>query len=134
MTLFEQLKSRFTPLNRRKSSTEKQQIGDAAEDRALIYLQDHGLVLLERQFRCRGGEIDLIMRDQQTLVFVEVRCRNSAQFGGALHSITAAKQKRWHHAATVYLQNYRHLPECRFDLICIQNSELQWLKCLEITI
>jgi len=134
MTLFDQLKSRLMPLQQRKSTTRQQQIGDAGEDQALIYLQQQGLILLERQFRCRGGEIDLIMRDRQTLVFIEVRSRNSTEFGGALNSVTHAKQKRWHHAATVYLQSYAQAPECRFDLVCIQNGALEWLKRLEITV
>ncbi len=133
MTLLDLLKSRLVPLNPRKSTTRQQQIGDAAEDQALRYLQAQGLILLQRQFRCRGGEIDLIMRDQQTLVFIEVRSRKTSDYGGALQSITPAKQKRWHHAASVYLQRYAQMPECRFDVICVQKGELQWLKQLEIT-
>lgn len=68
--------------------TAKQVSGQAGEDAALEHLQKNGLRLAERNFRCKGGEIDLIMQDRGTLVFVEVRKRNDARFGGAAASIT----------------------------------------------
>jgi putative endonuclease len=108
--------------------TSKQRVGDAAEQQALLHLQAAGLLLLERSFLCKGGEIDLIMRDGKHLVFVEVRKRSSQQFGGALASITPAKQKRMIHAAQVYLQKLKSLPPCRFDVVAIQGEELLWLK------
>jgi putative endonuclease len=108
--------------------TDKQRTGDAAEEQALIYLQKAGLQLVQRSFLCKGGEIDLIMRDQQYLVFVEVRKRKNAQFGGALASITASKQKRLVHAAQVYLKSVKPLPPCRFDVVAIEADQLQWLK------
>lgn len=108
--------------------TSKQRTGDAAEQQALEYLQAAGLQMIERSFLCKGGEIDLIMRDGKYLVFVEVRKRSSQQFGGALASITSAKQKRMIHAAQVYLQSLKVLPPCRFDVVAIQGEELIWLK------
>lgn len=108
--------------------TPKQRSGDAAEERALLYLQSQGLQLVQRSFLCKGGEIDLIMRDDKYLVFVEVRQRADARFGGAVASVTLAKQKRLVHAAQVYLQGVRNQPPCRFDLIAIEGEQLQWLK------
>jgi putative endonuclease len=108
--------------------TSKQKTGDAGEDQALSYLLAEGLQLVQRNFLCKGGEIDLIMRDRQHLVFVEVRKRSSAQFGGALASVTPSKQRRLTHAAQVYLQTIKPQPACRFDLIAIEAEQLLWLK------
>ncbi|MFI4953220.1 MAG: YraN family protein, partial [Burkholderiales bacterium] len=76
--------------------------GAAAEALAAEFLQARGLAIIERNYRCRGGEIDLIARDGETLIFVEVRLRSSAAFGGAAASITAAKRKRLTFAAAHY--------------------------------
>jgi putative endonuclease len=112
-------------------STTKQK-GDAAEDRALHYLQANGLQLVQRNYRTPGrggGEIDLIMREPDgTLVFVEVRKRENAQHGGALASVSYVKQKRIVFAAQYYLLKLRQLPPCRFDVVAVQGGELQWLK------
>ncbi len=102
--------------------------GWEAEERALQYLLSQGLALLTRNFRCRGGEIDLIMQQGRELVFVEVRFRSSASHGGALASVTSRKQARLVLAAQVFLQRYRQLPACRFDVIAIDGSVLHWLK------
>ncbi len=117
-------------LTRRLGSarTSKQRSGDAAEEQALLYLQKQGLVLIERSFLCKGGEIDLIMREGNCLVFVEVRQRKSKQFGGAIASVTAAKQRRLVHAAQFYLQKIKVIPPCRFDLIAIDGEDMQWLR------
>ena len=112
-------------------STTKQK-GDAAEDRALHYLQANGLQLVQRNYRTPGrggGEIDLIMREPDgTLVFVEVRKRENAQHGGALASVSYVKQRRIVFAAQYYLLKLRQLPPCRFDVVAVQGSDLQWLK------
>jgi putative endonuclease len=92
--------------------TAKQQQGTHAENHACHYLQKAGLLLLKRNFRCKFGEIDLIMRDNDTLVFVEVRFRQNNYYGGALESINTAKQKRIRRAAQIYLQ--RHDPDDQF--------------------
>lgn len=102
--------------------------GREAEDRALRYLVQQGLRLVTRNFRCRGGEIDLIMQHGCELVFVEVRSRASASHGGAAASITARKQARLVLAAQIFLQRYRHLPPCRFDVIAIEGTALHWLR------
>lgn len=103
-------------------------LGKAAEDAAAAYLSKQGLRLVARNWRCKGGEIDLIMHDGATLVFVEVRERNNARFGGAGPSITAAKQGRIVHAAQLYLAGLSRVPACRFDAVLIDHGELVWLK------
>ena len=108
--------------------TVRQIEGDAAEDKALHYLQQHGLTLMQRNFRCKGGEIDLIMQEAAALVFVEVRKRADTRHGGAAASVTARKQARLIIAAQVFLQRYRMPPACRFDVIAIDGSAIEWLK------
>ena len=78
--------------------------GKAAEHQALDYLRGQGLQLLAQNWRCKGGELDLVMLDGDTVVFVEVRYRLHADFGGALGSIDGRKQKRLVLAATLFLQ------------------------------
>lgn len=108
--------------------TERQARGRAGEDQALSYLSRQGLVLVERNFRCRGGEIDLIMRDGNELVFVEVRVRGEGSFGGAASSVTSGKRARLILAAQVFLQQLRSMPACRFDVIAFEGEEISWLK------
>ena len=110
------------------ASTGYQQSGQAGEDRALEHLSGQGLRLLERNFRCKVGEIDLVMQDRDSLVFVEVRRRDSYSHGGAGASITRAKQRRLVRAAQFYLLRYRHLPPCRFDVVAIDADGLSWLR------
>lgn len=114
-------------LRRRQSSTEQQRSGDTAEELALGYLQQHHLKLVERNFLCKGGEIDLIMRSGATLVFVEVRKRAPGRHGSAADSVTRSKQKRLIVAAQIYLQRYRHPPACRFDVVAIDGAVITWL-------
>ena len=108
--------------------TAQQVAGLAGEDQALAYLQQQGLQLLERNFRCKGGEIDLIMQDGKALVFVEVRVRSDGKFGGAAASVGSAKQKRLIIAAQVYLQRHTMPPPCRFDVIAFDDKKMTWLK------
>ena len=108
--------------------TARQLIGQGGEDDALKFLMRQGLILQERNFRCKGGEIDLVMQDRDTLVFVEVRKRAASQFGGAADSITAAKQRRLIIAAQVFLKRYKMPPPCRFDVVAIDGAEITWLK------
>jgi putative endonuclease len=110
-------------------------VGDAAEAAALAHLLRHGLRLECRNYRVargpnsRGGEIDLILRDRDgTLVFVEVRQRRDASAGGALASVGAAKQRRIVFAARHYLSRWSEPPPCRFDVVAIVGSDLQWLR------
>lgn len=105
--------------------------GRAAEDAATRFLQDQGLTLVERNFRCRRGEIDLIMRDGASLVFVEVRYRRHSKFGSALESVTATKQARVVAAARWYLQGSPNAAPCRFDVVGITGegqSRIDWVR------
>lgn len=111
-----------------KTRTARQIEGSRGEEAALAYLQRQGMTLVERNFLCKGGEIDLIMQDQATLVFVEVRKRGDRRFGGAAASVTPAKQRRLVIAAQQFLQRYRMPPACRFDVIAIEGESLHWLK------
>lgn len=108
--------------------TAKQIAGQAGEDAALVYLQRQGLQLVERNFRCKSGEIDLIVRDRDTLVFVEVRKRADARFGGAAASVTSHKQRRLIRAAHFFLQRFRDPPACRFDVVVFEGERIDWLK------
>lgn len=109
-------------------ATGRQLSGQAGEDRALDYLAAQGLTLVERNFRCKVGEIDLVMNDRGSLVFVEVRRRDGRDFGGAIASVTPAKQRRMVRAAQFYLLRFRQLPPCRFDVVAIDGTGLQWLR------
>lgn len=108
--------------------TAKQIVGEAAEDRALQFLQQKGLTLVERNFRCKGGEIDLVMQEKNALVFVEVRKRADKRYGGAAASVTARKQARLIIAAQIFLQRYRMPPPCRFDVMAMDGEAMNWLK------
>ena len=108
--------------------TAKQVEGQAGEDAALSWLQRQGLRLVTRNFRCKAGEIDLVMHDHASLVFVEVRKRASTDYGGAAASITPAKQRRLLRAAQFYLLRYQAQPACRFDVVAIDGEKITWLK------
>ena len=109
--------------------------GDAAEAAALAHLRAQGLSLVERNYRVargpgrRGGEIDLVMRERDgTLVFVEVRARSDARFGGAAASIGAAKRARLVFAAQHYLLRLASPPPCRFDVVTLEGGRIEWLR------
>lgn len=105
-----------------------QRLGREAEERAAALLSGHGLVSVTRNFRCRGGEIDLVMRDGPVLVFVEVRYRNSTRFGGAMASVTATKRRRLITAARQYLARTGWEGPCRFDVVGFDRAEGQWIR------
>ena len=104
--------------------------GDAAENLAAAFLQRAGLILVERNYRCRFGEIDLIAREGTTLVFVEVRMRSSERFGGAAASITAGKREKLLRTARHYLSDFTAAPACRFDAVLIngRDNTIEWIK------
>ena len=108
--------------------TEKQRSGQAGEDEALAYLQGEGLTLVERNFRCKSGEIDLIMQEQHALIFIEVRKRAKSRYGDAAASVTSAKQAKLVRAAQFYLLRFKTPPACRIDVVAIDGGELRWLK------
>ncbi len=111
-----------------------QAAGAAAEALAERFLARHGVALLARNVRCRGGEVDLVCLDHGTLAFVEVRLRRDSRFGGAAASITAAKQARVILAARWWLAGagraHAHRP-CRFDAVlldALDERRLEWLR------
>ncbi len=113
----------------------RQAAGSAAEQQALDHLLAQGLSLLARNWRCKRGELDLVMLDRDTVVFVEVRYRLHAGFGGALGSVDTRKQEKLILAAQHFLQKESRWAShpCRFDVIALQGSghcgqPLDWLK------
>jgi len=107
-----------------------QRVGSLAEMRALDYLRAQGLALVAANVRLRCGEIDLIMADRGQCVFVEVRQRASARYGGAAASIDARKRARVRAAAQAWLQQRcggRAWPPLRFDVVAIEGARLRWL-------
>lgn len=110
-------------------TTGRQLAGSAAEDLAARYLEDQGLAIVDRNWRCRAGEIDLVAREGATLVFVEVRLRTSAAFGGAPASVDAHKQRRILAAARQYLAG-RDVA-CRCDVIVLDRldpARVEWIR------
>lgn len=109
-------------------------IGDGFEARALVLLQRASLVLLERNYGTRYGEIDLVMRDGDCVVFVEVRYRGSSAQGGAVASVGAGKRARLARAAALYLQAHPALADrpCRFDVVAFDGAAVsapaRWLQ------
>lgn len=92
-------------------------ISNIYERAAKDFLLKQGLVSVTDNYRCRAGEIDLVMRDRDTLVFVEVRFRKNRLFGGGAASVTRSKQKRLIRAARYYLQREHYTGNCRFDVV-----------------
>ncbi len=113
-------------------------IGKQTEQLARRYLQHNGLLHKESNYRCRQGEIDLIMEDGNTLVFVEVRYRKSAHFGSAAETVDARKQNRLVNSAQHYLasRNKRNMA-CRFDVISMSGPltaiQIDWITDAFIT-
>ncbi|HEX9472949.1 MAG TPA: YraN family protein [Steroidobacteraceae bacterium] len=122
----------MVPNNTRSATIDRQRLGGDAEERAAQQLRAAGLVLLHRNYRCRLGELDLVAREGQTLVIVEVRLRSSPRFGGAAASITPAKQRRIVLATRHLLARYPSLQKLpvRFDAMLVAATEgpIEWLR------
>ena len=113
------------------------QVGQQAEQAALNFLSQQGLSFVEKNYRCRRGEIDLIMQDANHLVFIEVRFRKSSQFGNSAETVNTNKQHKLISCAEHYLlhNSKGYIPACRFDVIAIYPSEtdksslqFDWIK------
>ncbi|MGF1612931.1 MAG: YraN family protein [Gammaproteobacteria bacterium] len=108
--------------------------GGWAEDLARHFLQQQGLTPLKQNYRCRLGEIDLILRDQNTLVFVEVRYRRRSDFGSGAESVDKRKQRKLIAAAQHFLGRHGGAtsPPCRFDVIAVSgfndSPSLSWIR------
>jgi putative endonuclease len=98
-------------------------LGDWGEKVAREYLLDHGYHIIETNYRCREGEIDIVARDKEYLVFVEVRTRRGCNFGSPEESVTNTKKKKLISLAFNYLQNHNNLPSLwRFDVVAIESD------------
>jgi putative endonuclease len=107
-------------------------LGLLYEQLALAYLQRQGLQLVQQNYHCKAGEIDLVMRDGESLVFVEVKYRVSNAFGGAAAAVTVSKQQKLLRACRWYLQQYQLTEQpCRLDVMAIEGQppyQYQWIK------
>ena len=105
--------------------------GLAAEKLAATFLTERGLKLVTQNYHCRFGEIDLVMTDDKTLVFIEVRLRSNARFGTAAMSITPQKQQKLILTAQFYCQQHAVQSPCRFDVVLMNKAEvnaLEWIQ------
>lgn len=118
------------PRVQRRSPT--RQHGDLREKRALAYLLERGLSLVETNASSRLGEIDLVMRDGNAIVFIEVRSRTRSDFGGAAASVDAGKQRRLRREAQRWLIAHfgDDWPPCRFDVFAFEGPEarIDWIR------
>jgi len=108
----------------------KNNAGLEAEKLAATFLANHGLKLVTQNYHCKYGEIDLVMKDAKTLVFIEVRLRSNSQFGGAGASITPQKQQKLILTAQHYLQQHGDY-QCRFDAILMNKTDanhIEWVR------
>ncbi len=110
------------------------QVGNDAESLACDYLQRQGMSLLTRNFHCKCGELDLVMQDKNSIVFVEVRYRSNPHYGSPADSVTSAKQDKLIKTALYYLQQHPGLARraSRFDVIAISSrnaeTKIEWIK------
>jgi len=103
-------------------------IGNHYENIALSYLKSQGLKLITRNFHSRYGEIDLIMQDKASIVFIEVRYRESTQFGSSVETISYQKQQRIIKTAEYYLLQKAQNLACRFDVVAIEAAKnIKWI-------
>jgi putative endonuclease len=117
--LFSELKTKAAHLLR----------GESAEEQAHRFLINKGLKPVCRNYRCKQGELDLIMTDQQTLVIIEVRYRKTDQYGSALESVTRTKQSRIIAATHIYLSSQKTDRPIRFDVVAISgNGKIEWIQ------
>ncbi len=113
-----------------QKNSDRRQRGQDGERRARTHLEQHGLYCLDAGWRCRLGELDLVMRDGAVLVFVEVRARQAGSLIGAIESVDHRKQQRFVRAARAWLAGHpveATLP-ARFDVIAVIDDEIHWLR------
>jgi putative endonuclease len=111
-------------------------LGKQAENMAKHYLEQQGLVYLMQNYRCRSGEIDLVMRDQQTLVFIEVKYRSRTDFGAAIEYFHASKRRKFESAIAHYLHQHKLNPsniDHRIDIVGLDSdargqTKYTWLQ------
>lgn len=104
--------------------------GAAAEDLALRYLEAQGLKLLVRNWRCKAGELDLVMQDGATTVIAEVRSRGRSDYGAAIETIGWRKRQRLLRATQLWLMHNPRLAErpLRFDVVTLDGDAVEWTR------
>ncbi len=115
----------------RSGQLTRKQTGDAHESEARRWLERKGLRFIAANVRARGGEIDLIMQDGPTIVFIEVRYRQSSHYGGAAASVTRAKQQKLLLTAQLWLARHNgsfDTVDCRFDVVAFTGNAIEWFK------
>jgi len=115
---------------RKPDLSNKRQTGTAYEEQAARWLENRGIRVIEKNYRCRQGEIDLIARDGKYLVFVEVKYRSSTEKGYPAEAVDARKQRRITRAAAFYCYEHRFCEDqpCRFDVVSILGDEITYYK------
>ena len=111
----------------------RKELGQSGEDSAIEHLVSNNFTILARNYRFgRTGEIDIIARKNELLIFVEVKRRNSGRFGGALYSISETKKKKIrtvaHHFLVSQPEHFSSAITCRFDMIAIENDSIEWIE------
>lgn len=108
----------------------KRQVGQSIEETVCGYLKQNNVVILERNYRCRSGEIDIIAKDADYLVFIEVKYRSTMKFGSALEAVDKRKRIQICKVFNIYRMQKR-LPlnvKVRFDVIGVDNEKISWIK------
>ena len=103
-------------------------LGQQAEQQARFFLEKHNYKFVAANVRYRFAEIDLIMKKASTIVFIEVKYRKTRDFGGALAAIRPQQQRRLQLAANYYLQQHRIKTAARFDVVAIEDTQINWIK------
>jgi putative endonuclease len=101
--------------------------GRKAEDLAAAFLQAKGMTIIEKNFRAKVGEIDIVAKDGDEVIFVEVRARGSRDFGGAAASVDGSKRRKLIRAAQLWIQARGWDGACRFDVVAVDGGALEHL-------
>lgn len=106
----------------------KRAVGSFYEDVAVDYLKSKGVKILQRNFRCKFGELDIVGKDGECVVIVEVKYRASDSFGEALYAVGAKKQRRICKCAIVYCMLHPEVKELRYDVLAISDTKVDWIQ------
>jgi len=107
----------------------RQQLGKDSEQLAVEYLQKEGYEILQRNYRIRSGEIDVVAKEKNTLVFIEVKSRSTTRYGHAIQSLTRQQQKRLSKTALTYMHQHKLKDQsARFDVVAIQKNQYMGIE------
>lgn len=106
----------------------KRRIGTFYEERACDYLQKQGITILKRNYRCKIGEIDIIGKDGNCIVFFEVKYRKTDEFGHAFYAVDVKKQSKICRCAALYCMQNAYVQEFRYDVVGISDTKIEWIK------